>query len=90
MTSILTLIIKQRNATMEKRKRKPKAILLVGGLGGNKYLYQHLQAEFSAGDIDLVQPQGDKAQVLLHSLNSFVLTKELGGHRFVVAPLSRR
>jgi tRNA A37 threonylcarbamoyltransferase TsaD len=58
MSSILKLILEQRNETMRKKGKKPKAILLVGGLGGNKFLFERLQAEFDAGDIDVLQPSG--------------------------------
>ncbi|ORY19152.1 hypothetical protein BCR34DRAFT_609778 [Clohesyomyces aquaticus] len=60
MKDILTLINGQILKTVRKKQQKPKAILLVGGLGSNKFLYQKLQAEYSAGDIDLIQPQGPK------------------------------
>jgi hypothetical protein len=58
MSDILKLACKQRNETMKKKQRKPKAILLVGGLGGNSFLYDRLKAEFSTGDIDVIQPRG--------------------------------
>ncbi|KAF2026845.1 hypothetical protein EK21DRAFT_92091 [Setomelanomma holmii] len=58
LSDILKLALKQRNATMQGKKKKPKALLLVGGLGGNQFLHQRLQAEFSTGDIDVIQPRG--------------------------------
>lgn len=58
MKSILQMALEQRNETMKKKSKKPKAILLVGGLGGNKFLYQRLRAEFAAGDISVLQPTG--------------------------------
>ncbi|KAF1843607.1 uncharacterized protein K460DRAFT_396871 [Cucurbitaria berberidis CBS 394.84] len=57
---ILLLVNTQRNGTMKDKQRKPRAILLVGGLGSNKFLYQRLQAEFPAGDTDVIQPRGAK------------------------------
>ncbi|KAF1938603.1 hypothetical protein EJ02DRAFT_514404 [Clathrospora elynae] len=60
LENILLLVNTQRNGTMKKKQRKPRAILLVGGLGGNKFLYQRLQAEFPAGDTDVIQPRGAK------------------------------
>jgi hypothetical protein len=57
MSEVLELVFKQRSAIMRKCQRKPKAILLVGGLGGNQFLYEKLQAETS-GDMDIIQPRG--------------------------------
>jgi hypothetical protein len=66
MSDILKLACKQRNETMKKKKKKPKAILLVGGLGGNQFLNERLQAEFTTGgDIDVIQPRGPKVYVTL-------------------------
>ncbi|KAF2467960.1 uncharacterized protein BDR25DRAFT_266432 [Lindgomyces ingoldianus] len=61
MRDILTLTNRQITETLRRKKKKPKAILLVGGLGSNKFLYQRLHAEYSTGDVDLIQPQGNKA-----------------------------
>jgi tRNA A37 threonylcarbamoyltransferase TsaD len=58
MTDILKLACKQRNGAMKSKQKKPKAIFLVGGLGGNQLLHERLKAEFSTGDIDVIQPRG--------------------------------
>lgn len=58
MSEILQLACKQRNDTMKSKQKKPKAIFLVGGLGGNQFLYKRLEAEFSTGDIEVIQPRG--------------------------------
>jgi hypothetical protein len=58
MKDILKLALEQRNATTRKKAQSPKAILLVGGLGGNKFLYEKLQEEFAVGHIDVLQPTG--------------------------------
>lgn len=60
---ILKLSLEQRNEATKKKLKEPKAILLVGGLGGNRYLYERLQAGFNvggygAGDISVLQPSG--------------------------------
>jgi hypothetical protein len=58
MSEILKLACKQRNETMKSKQKKPKAIFLVGGLGSNEFLLERLKAEFSTGDIDVIQPRG--------------------------------
>jgi tRNA A37 threonylcarbamoyltransferase TsaD len=58
MSDILELACKQRNKIMKSKHKKPKAIFLVGGLGGNRFLYERLQAEFATGDIEVIQPRG--------------------------------
>jgi hypothetical protein len=58
MKDILKLALEQRNEIMRKRSKKPAAILLVGGLGGNKLLYERFKAEFSARDVVVLQPSG--------------------------------
>jgi UDP-N-acetylglucosamine:LPS N-acetylglucosamine transferase len=66
MSDILKLACKQRNETMRKKQKKPKAIFLVGGLGGNRFLNELLQAEFTrGGDIDVIQPRGPNVYVAL-------------------------
>jgi hypothetical protein len=59
MGAILELACKQRNEIMKKKQRKPKAIFLVGGLGGNQILHDRLEKGFSpSGDIQIIQPRG--------------------------------
>ena len=48
--AILKLSLQQRNEATKKRLKEPKAILLVGGLGGNRYLYERLEASFNLTD----------------------------------------
>ncbi|KAH7341154.1 hypothetical protein BKA66DRAFT_544029 [Pyrenochaeta sp. MPI-SDFR-AT-0127] len=60
MRDILLLVNTQASETIKTMSRKPNAILLVGGLGGNKFLYQRLRAEFPADDSKVIQPEGAK------------------------------
>lgn len=58
---ILTLVLQHKNRTMRLKLKCPNAILLVGGLGGNRILYDALALEFhesGAGDTDILQPSG--------------------------------
>jgi hypothetical protein len=52
LEQIYELVLQQVN-TASRRGKKPKAILLAGGLGGNRYLYNYLAKKFP--DIEFVQ-----------------------------------
>jgi hypothetical protein len=71
VTDILKLTLQQRNETMKKKLRKPAGVLLMGGLGGNKFLYEKFIAELAASGIDVLQPSGPNVYVASRrSLNS--------------------
>jgi hypothetical protein len=39
--------------------KKPKAIILVGGFGACRYVYDTLKVEHSKNKIEILQPRGD-------------------------------
>jgi hypothetical protein len=49
----MTLVRKQVNEAIARRGRKPRALLLAGGLGSNKYLHRWLKESFS--DIEILR-----------------------------------
>jgi hypothetical protein len=54
MTNIKNLVRDQITTAYEKEGKQPKAILLAGGFGSNKYLFQYLQEQFGS-TIEIVQ-----------------------------------
>jgi len=57
-SQIRKLVNNQIKAVVEKKGRRPTAIILVGGFGRCRALYQLLREEHSANEIEVLQPSG--------------------------------
>ncbi|KAI9777720.1 MAG: hypothetical protein M1839_008639 [Geoglossum umbratile] len=60
ISQIQDLVDDQVRSAQLKAFRRPKAILLVGGFGSCRYLYELLDARNAPKDIKVLQPQGDR------------------------------
>ncbi|CAH0049475.1 unnamed protein product [Clonostachys solani] len=56
--SCAELLSKQMQEVKKIRKREPKFIILVGGLGSSRFLYRYLENAFQ--DTDIIQARGDE------------------------------
>ncbi|KAK0747241.1 hypothetical protein B0T21DRAFT_446196 [Apiosordaria backusii] len=57
LVGIRSLLTEQIRGVEEQTGRKPKKILLVGGLGGSQYIYNQLDREYDSNPSELAKPK---------------------------------